>query len=48
MTILVLWYFVAKSCKNLTGGKDNFSAIAVVMIRITKTLIVQAMSNLSN
>ena len=48
MITLVLWYFIAKSFKNSTGGKDNFSAIAVAVIKITKTLLVQAMSDLSS
>ena len=28
MTILDLWYLIAKSSKNFTGGKENGSAIA--------------------
>jgi hypothetical protein len=42
MTILDLWCLIAKSCKNFTGGKENVSAIAVEIIKATKTLIVQA------
>ena len=45
MTILDLWCLIAKSCKNFTGGKENVSAIAVEIIKVTKTLIVQAMSS---
>ena len=45
MTILVLWYLVAKSCKNFTGGKEKVSAIVVAIIIVTKTLNVKAMSS---
>ena len=45
MTILVLWYLVAKSCKNFTGGKEKVSVIVVAIIIVTKTLHVKAMSS---
>ena len=48
MTMLDLWCLIAKSCKNFTGGKENVSAIAVEIIKVTKTLIVQAMSSPSS
>ena len=48
MTILDLWYFIAKSFRKFTGGKENVSAIAVEIIKVTKTLIVQAMSSPSS
>ena len=48
MTILDLWYLIEKSFKNFTGGKENVSAIAVEIIKVTKTLIVQAMSSPSS
>ena len=48
MTILDLWYLIEKSFKNFTGGKENVSAIADEIIKVTKTLIVQAMSSPSS
>ena len=48
MTILDLWCLIAKSCKKFTGGKENVSAIAVEIIKVTKTLIVKAMSSPSS
>jgi hypothetical protein len=45
MTILDLWYFIAKSSKKFTGGKEDVSVIAVEIIKVTKTLIVQAMTS---
>ena len=48
MTMLDLWCLIAKSCKNFTGGEENVSAIAVEIIKVTKTLIVQAMSSPSS
>ena len=45
MTILDLWYLIAKSCKNFTGGKEKVSAIVVAIIIVTKTLHVKAMSS---
>ena len=48
MTMLDLWCLIAKSCKNFTGGKEIVSAKAVEIIKVTKTLIVQAMSSLSS
>ena len=48
MTILCLWYFITKAFKNSTGGRDNFSAIAVAIIKSTKTLLVQTMSDPSS
>ena len=46
MTILDLWYFIAKSFKNFAGGKENVFAIDNATIKITKTFHFQAMSNL--
>ena len=43
MTILALWCFIAKSFKNVAGGKENASAIARAIVNITKTLLFQAM-----
>ena len=37
MTILDLWCLIANSCKNFTGGKESVSAIAVEIIKVTKT-----------
>ena len=48
MTILDLWCLIANSCKNFMGGKESVSAIAVEIIKVTKTLIVQAMSSPSS
>ena len=48
MTMLDLWCLIAKSCKNFTGGKEIVSAKAVEIIKVTKTLIVQAMSSPSS
>ena len=48
MTILSLWYFITKAFKNSTGGRDNFSAMAVAIIKSTKPLLVQTMSDLSS
>ena len=45
MTILDLWYLIAKSSKNFTGGKDKVSAIVVAIVNVTKTLHVKAMSS---
>ena len=45
MTILDLWYLIAKSCKNFTGGKEKVSAIVVAINNVTKTLHVKAMSS---
>ena len=45
MTILDLWYFIAKSFKNFAGGKENDSAIAGAITNITKTLNFQAMTS---
>ena len=44
MTILDLWYFIAKSFTNFDGGKENVFAIADATTKITKTWLVQAMS----
>jgi hypothetical protein len=46
MTILDLWYLIANSFKNFTGGKENVFAKAVAIITITKTLLAKAMSSL--
>ena len=48
MAILDLWYFIAKSSKKFTGGKEKVSAIALAINNITKTLLVQAMFYLSS
>ena len=48
MTIFDLWYLVAKSFKNFTGGKEDISAIVIASINTTKTLHVEAMSSLSS
>jgi hypothetical protein len=47
MTIFDLWYLIAKSFKNFTGGKEDVSAIVIASIN-TKTLHVQAMASLSS
>ena len=46
MTILDLWYLIANSFKNFTGGKENVFAKAVAIITVTKTLLAKAMSSL--
>ena len=47
MTILDFWYFVAKSFKKFAGGKEKASVKVGVITKITKTIIVQAISYLS-
>ena len=45
MTILDLWYFVAKSFKNFAGGKENFSAIAGAITNISKSVHINFMES---
>jgi hypothetical protein len=43
MIIADLWYFIAKSFKNVAGGKENASAKAGAITNIAKTFLIQSM-----